>query len=72
MTYNELKIQQTGTPIEKTIEDDGLATPFVRTHAIPVPFLLDLPTSRADLVCGGRTRSVYNPPHTSGVLGRVF
>ena len=24
------------------------------------------------MVCGGRTRSVYNPPHTSGVSGRVI
>ena len=24
------------------------------------------------MVCGGRTRSVYNPPHTSGVSGRAI
>ena len=60
MTYNEPNFQHAGTPIQKTIEDDGSATPFVRTHVIPVPLLLDRPTLRADLVCGGQTRSVYN------------
>ena len=62
---NDSKFSACRDAKQKTIEDDGSATPFFRTHVIPVPLLLDRPTLRADLVCGGQTRSVYNPPHTS-------